>query len=273
MRQNKFIPTIFILFVFYCIAICQHSHADSELGFYIDTKTMAIRKFTEVSSRKHDNPAVKAGLRVGDIVLEVNSIPVANLTEIDNIMKRISPNTVILVKIERKGIGKIYKIKTLKNLAPEVDIVFALLSKGEKISLAVIIGKISNTIVFPHPVNLDEWKSTINSQLQTEFEAVYVQYRNVFDNFSLVDRNRIRKILDELNFQASYYVSNETRLKIGELAGATHLLMVEFSRSPKGRGYADIVSKRLIDIKTGEVLSSVNVNQYYNAYGKLKRIE
>ncbi|MEA3328936.1 MAG: site-2 protease family protein [Candidatus Omnitrophota bacterium] len=273
MKRNKLI-IIFILFIWFTIAICRDSYADSKLGFFIDGKTMAIEKFHDVSGKECNSPAKKAGLKIGDIIKEVNGVMVINFSDFDNVMKGILPDKIIPVKIERKGREKTYKVKTVKNFTPEVGFVLDSLAKGERISLAVIIAKVSNAIILPPNVNLDEWKKGIVSQLEYGFESTYVQCRDVYNNFSLVDRNKIRKILDELDFQTTDYVSNATRIRIGELTGATHLLIVEFNRFPRTyRDYMDIISKKLIDIRTGEVLTSISVNQHYSSGGRIQKVE
>ena len=274
MRRNKFIVIIFMLSIWFTVTVCRNSYADSKLGFFIDGKTMAIKKFHDISGKKRNSPAKKSGLKIGDIIKEVNGAEVMNLSDFNSVMKAIPPNTIVPVKIERKSTEKIYKVKTVKNFTPEVNFVLDSLAKGERISLAVIIGNVSNAIILPSNVNLGEWRKGIVSQLEYGVESVYIQCRNVYNNFSLVDRNRIRKILDELDFQTTDYVSDATRIRIGELTGATHLLIVEFNRFPRTySGYMDIISKKLIDIKTGEVLTSVSINQHYNSGGHIQKVE
>ena len=273
MRRIKFIVIIFIL-IWFAVAVCRNSYADSKLGFFIDGRTMVIKKFHDISGKERNSPAKKAGLKIGDIIREVNGITVTNSSDFDSVMKRIPPDRLIPVKIERNNREKIYKVRTVKNFTPEVAFILGSLAKGEVISLAIIVGKVSNAVILPPNANLDEWKKGITAQLEYGAESTYVQCRDVYDNFSLVDRNRIRKILDELDFQTTDYVSDATRIKIGELTGATHLLITEFSRFPQSyRGYMDIISKKLIDIETGEVLTSVTLNQYYSSGGRIQKVE
>ena len=264
----------FMLCVFFVLAVQIDLYADSKIGIAISSKTMAVRKFSDISGKESNSPAKKAGLLEGDIVKEINESAIGSVQDFANVMKNIPPDTVIPVKIERNGKEKIFKVKTKKNHTPEVGIISGMLIRGENLSLAIVIGSISNTMASPNHAGLNEWKNTMRTQLQTEVESVYVQYSKVFKNFSLVDRDNISSILEELNFQASDYASENTRLKIGEITGATHLLVVDFSRTVKEQySHTDMITKRLLDIETGEILSSAIIYQYYNSSGKLQKIE
>lgn len=268
------IKVIVILFIWLTIAICRISYADSRLGFFIDGETMAIEIFHDISGRERNSPAWKAGLKIGDIIKAVNGVTITSLSDFNSVLKRIPPNRIIPVRIESKGRERIYKVRTVKNFTPEVDFILDSLAKGERVSLAIIVGKVSNAIPLPPNVNLDEWKKGITSQLESGAESTYIQCRDVYDRFSVVDRNRIRKVLDELDFQTTDYISDATRIKIGELTGATNLLIVEFNRFPWSyRGRLDIISKKLIDIRTGEVLASASISQYYTSGGRLRKVE
>ena len=271
MRRTKLIV---ILFIWLTIAVCRTSYADSKLGFFIDGETMTIKSFYDISGKERNSPAWKVGLKIGDIVKAVDGVKITSFSDFNSVLKKIPPGSIIPVRIKRKDRENIYKVRTVKNFTPEVNFILDSLARGEKVSLAVIVGKVSNAIPLPRRIKLDEWKTGIASQLESGVESTYVQCREVYDNFSLVDRNRIRKVLDELDFQTTDYVSDATRIEIGELTGATDLLIVEFSRFPWSyRGRLDIISKKLIDIETGEILTSASVSQYYSSGGLLRKVE
>ena len=268
------IKLIVILFIWLTIAICRTSYADSKLGFFIDGETMTIKSFYDISGKERNSPAWKVGLKIGDIVKAVDGVTVTSFSDFNSVLRKIPPDSIVPVRIKRKDRENIYKVRTVKNFTPEVNFILDSLARGKKVSLAVIVGKVSNAIPLPRRIKLDEWKTGIASQLESGVESTYVQCREVYDNFSLVDRNRIRKVLDELDFQTTDYVSDATRIEIGELTGATDLLIVEFSRFPWSyRGHLDIISKKLIDIETGEILTSASVNQYYSSGGLLRKVE
>jgi len=94
---------------------------------------------------------------------------------------------------------------------------------------------------------------------QSIVENVYLNsYRN-YKNFTIVSRNYLKNNLDEITLSASGLISDETRVRIGELTGATHLLLMEdhsfysglFIISGKTTSYW-----KLIDIQSGKLLAS-----------------
>lgn len=275
MKKVRSNPTIFILILFYFVIFCSSSSlADSKLGIAINSKTMAVAQFNDISGNEDNSTAKKAGIRKGDIIKVVNGVAVNNVNEFRKVMKQTPPNIEIPIKIERQGKGKVVQVRTTKNFTPEVDIVFDALMNGNRVTLAIVIGNVSNTVALSNQANLNEWKKGIRVQLQTEVGGVYTQFKKIFKKFSLVTRDKIMEVLKELNFQSSGYIDPATREKIGKLTGATHILYIDFSRTPrKQKAHTDIISKRLINVVNGEVLSSVNVTQYYNSQGRLEKVE
>lgn len=68
----------------------------------------------------------------------------------------------------------------------------------------------------------------------------------------VVERSKLDAILKEQRLQASGFVSSETASEIGELSGATHLLMGEVSEDAK----TIVISARLVDVESGVVVLS-----------------
>ncbi len=251
-----------------------NAHADSKIGIGVSSKNVAIAKFSDISGDENNSPAKKAGLRLGDIIQEVNGEKVGNVADFRKIMKQTTPGISIPVKIERNGQEKTFQVKTVKNFTPEIDIVFDKLIKGDQVSLAIMVGDISNAVAAQQHADLTEWRRGIRSQLLTEVAGVYTQFKKMFKNFSLVTRSRINKVLEELNFQASDYIDESKSVQAGKLAGANLILLIDFSRTPRAQHeHIDTIAKRLINVSTGEILSSVAVKQYYDARGNIQKVE
>ena len=64
----------------------------------------------------------------------------------------------------------------------------------------------------------------------------------IANNFSIVDRSRVDGILNQYLLSELDFVSDKITTKIGYITGATHLLLIEFGRSP----YQKIVALTLI---------------------------
>ncbi len=67
-----------------------------------------------------------------------------------------------------------------------------------------------------------------------------------------MDRQSVEEILEELNIGLTGLISAQTRNKLGELLGATHIVVIGYSHTP-GK---DLQPIRLIEIETGKVLVS-----------------
>ena len=73
---------------------------------------------------------------------------------------------------------------------------------------------------------------------------------------SIVNRSYLQNNIDEIALSSSGMISDSTRIKIGELTGATHLLLIEGNDNSNSLGYqAWTVYWKLIDIKTGKLMT------------------
>lgn len=75
------------------------------------------------------------------------------------------------------------------------------------------------------------------------------------ENFSLVDRSSIYEVLTEMKFQTTGAVSASDARKIGNLSGATHLLVIELNRFQERQGLLDHITQKLIEVETGRVVA------------------
>jgi len=65
----------------------------------------------KVSDMLENSPASKAGIKVGDIIVKVNSNQVLNLRDYSDILKSRKPGDVITVGIKRNNEFKLIKLK------------------------------------------------------------------------------------------------------------------------------------------------------------------
>ena len=126
------------------------------------------------------------------------------------------------------------------------------MAENNKVTVAVIVGEVKNT--FSNVPN--DWIDAVRNNLQSEHERGLITAFGKNDKFSVVDRSRLKQILDEFQFSQTGFVSDKLRVKIGEMTGATHLLDISFSRFQSSSYIKDdIVSVRLIEIQSGKVLA------------------
>jgi hypothetical protein len=156
-------------------------------------------------------------------------------------------------KVERSWDGKISPI------GKEVS---RLLATGDRVSLAIVVDietSISAELFRAGGADIEEWRKGTRSTVTGDFEAEYLKRYGDKKNFQLVDRSTLDKITDEWLLTAKSNVTEETRLKIGALTGATHLIFVHHFRSRTGPGrFADTRTTRLIDAQTGQVLATTS---------------
>jgi hypothetical protein len=135
------------------------------------------------------------------------------------------------------------------------------ISEGKRVSLAILV-KCSTVFSQDHAhqygVDPDLWNKACASRIENLFIQGYLDEFAKFKNFTVVDRGTLDKIYDELALSANPEISEETRLKIGSLTSATHILVTSSMRTlGTGPGkYNDELSSRLIEVETGKIIAA-----------------
>lgn len=74
----------------------------------------------------------------------------------------------------------------------------------------------------------------------------------------MIERERVSIVLNELQIQHSGLIDSTSQQKLGYMLGASHLLVIDYSRSYVSNTEAlDVETHKLIEIKTGRILASV----------------
>lgn len=106
-------------------------------------------------------------------------------------------------------------------------------------------------------VDRAQWTKNCVSMKQAETESSLLKKFGDNKRFKLVDRGALDKVFDELALSAKPEISDDTRLQIGKLTSATHILLVQFTRSEVGEDTQDNFAEKLIGVENGELLSSL----------------
>lgn len=200
-----------------------------------------------------------AGLHIGDCIISVDNIEIKNRSQLfELIYERKNPGETIEVVLKRKeGLVK-------KTITPTTDYIlkdaYALLHEitknKETINLAITINEINN--IYLESTALVQWKATMKPFLNSLWENYYLSFLKPERNFSLIDREKVSNVLNELKMQHSGLVDIASQQKLGYLLGASHLLIIDYSRSYVSSTEAlDIETHKLIEVKTGKILASV----------------
>lgn len=135
-----------------------------------------------------------------------------------------------------------------------------------KVSLAVLLNcstTFSDEYIRYMRQDRAQWTSACISLKQSQLEAELFKQFGSSANFVFVDRSSLSKIYDELALSAKPEISDETRTKIGNLTGASHIYMAHFTRSENGANLVNHYAERLVDVETGAVLASQTHGREY----------
>ena len=144
--------------------------------------------------------------------------------------------------------------------SPVSEALTRLLTIGKPVSVAVLceVSTTSSAEQFEKAgLDFDRWKESERARLITTAEQDLLEGYGREKEFHLVDRSKIDKVLAEQRFSISGAISNAIQLKLGEMLGATHLVLLE-STTTFGKHATDDLNIRLIDVQTGSVLASQN---------------
>ena len=136
-----------------------------------------------------------------------------------------------------------------------------LLSSRDRVALAIIVAvdSVYSAQSFKTGgADIEQWRQGMKNANTGGAEARFLQLYGADKRFQIVDRSTLDKITDEWFLSAKSNVSDETRLKIGALTGATHLFITSISRSggAKPGDFTDTVVSHLVDAETGQVLAA-----------------
>ncbi len=209
-----------------------------------------------VSEIVPDKPAYSAGIKPGDTIVTLDGRKILRIAEFRGHLNNKVIGERVLISVRRNGQILSFDIDpTFTKVPPTLIKLDSLLVENKKITIAIIVSDVKNATLDKSSGTYDAWVDSIRSGMQSNIESNLL---NAFGNdksFSIVDRNRLKQILDEYRLSQVGLISDKLRVQIGEMTGATHLLDATLSRFSHDRGYEDVESKRLIDIETGNVLA------------------
>jgi len=137
---------------------------------------------------------------------------------------------------------------------PQISISFDKSLDLSKCCLRLAIVGIDAT--FDPRTNIDDENSTI--------EIVYSGYeRNLIAfGFTLIERNEMNKVLDELALSMSGLINESTSIQIGQILSAQVVCLIKINAITRVPGYENFMTSfKIIQVETGEVVASgVNSN-------------
>ena len=148
--------------------------------------------------------------------------------------------------------------KTSENDFP-IDNKLYYMSYGQNVCIAVIAGKVKIDTNYESYYGYREFIVSTSTELITDYEHHLISLSKYFQNhtFSLVNRHDIDMVLDEYDPSTLAFIPEELRRKFARETAATHILVLNFSRSFDDGSHAiDITERQLINVATGDVEAS-----------------
>jgi hypothetical protein len=148
--------------------------------------------------------------------------------------------------------------KTSENEFP-IDNKLYYMLYGQNVCIAVIAGKVKIDANYEGYDGYREFIVSTSTKLITDYEHHLIGISRYFQNhtFSLVNRHDIDMVLDEYDPSNMAFIPEELLRKFARETAATHILVLNFSRSFDDRSHAiDITERQLISVATGTVEAS-----------------
>lgn len=245
---------------------------------YVEQAILRIEYTTLPDSRikvigvPKNSPAKKAGIRKGDIIEAVDGYRLKNSYYfkkenglVPDILLSKEPGDISLITINRAGKKINFPVRLETSYTwQDVYAISCILMEGKNVRLAILTGEINNLLGMNESFALEQWRKGVKSSVIAPVENIYLTVFKQVESFSLVDRQKIKHLLDEFKFGLSGVVSEDLRSKLGEILGATHLLIIDCCRYPESIDtYKDVTTYRLIEIETGKVLASYTIEHSF----------
>lgn len=205
------------------------------------------------------SPADKADIRIGDVILSIDGEKITTRKQMFKIYDSKRPGEIMSAEIRRQG--KVIKRDVVLDGLYRGHDIYVLnqeLVKDIPLRMVIIVDEIDIQALNLDQKDMMNARKTYESLAYAELESMYVPFCSIQTNCSIIERHNIGPILQELKFQRSDLASNVTRAKIGQLSGATHLIMASFIALRKHKkGFHYLGERKFVELKSGKILCSV----------------
>ena len=123
---------------------------------------------------------------------------------------------------------------------------------GAKVSIAVLPE--ANTTTTNTSINVKALIENDKSFIASAYEKMFITEFSSYNNFSVMDRDVIDKIIAEQKFQLSGAVDDSTIQKLGKIIGASHLFLIKMNRYEDSTNFVE----KLVEVETGRSVYSDN---------------
>jgi len=229
-------------------------------GFNYNTENQDSLIVTQLIS---NYPAISAGIKIEDRITKVNNIPFNNIYEFEKAIIQIVQqdgleNLAMRFTIERENNIIQKEISPYVGLLrKDINYFRTEILRNRKIRVAIIISELSHPDL-SNIEKIEHWKKMTGDLMIGNYESMLIQ---LLPDVEIVDRVTIHKVIEEQKLQLSGLVNSDQVAIVGELSGATHLVILSLARFTIQNGVMDTHTFRIIEVQSGEIMSRVFFNK------------
>jgi membrane-associated protease RseP (regulator of RpoE activity) len=227
----------------------------SVIGIFIKENKL---KYLEISSVIKNSPAEKAQLRSGDVITKANGTPIKSRYDFLKLLDEIPPGKSIDLTIRRHS-SVIEKTVLVQEgfIYHDAKALQTILASGKAVRLAILVVDVDSKL--PIPAKKQNWRNKTSSDVFSTLTGELLFTYQGEKNLLIYDKVKTEQIMQEVSFQRTGTVSDNDTIKLGNMHGATHLLLVDFSLQPPSFPFLEFMyveNRRLIEVKSGKVVAA-----------------
>jgi membrane-associated protease RseP (regulator of RpoE activity) len=217
----------------------------------------------EISSVIKNSPAEKAQLRVEDVITKINGTQIKSRYDFLRLLDEIPPGKSINLTVQRHSTA-IEKTVLVQEgfIYHDAKAIQSILASGRTVRLAIIIVDVNSKLTTPQEKQqYEDWRNKIKSEIFSTLAAEFLNTYQGEKNLLIIDRVKIEQIMKEIVFQQTGFVSDNDKIKLGNMYGVTHLLLVDFSLQHPNYPFLKVMyveNRRLIEVKSGKTVTAVS---------------
>jgi membrane-associated protease RseP (regulator of RpoE activity) len=222
-------------------------------------------KNLEISSLIKNSPAEKAELRPGDVITKINGTPIKSRYDFLRLLDEIPPGKSVNLTVRRHS-NVIEKTVLVQEgfIYHDAKAIQSILASGWAVRLAIIIVDVNSKLTTPNEKKqYENWRNKTKSDI---FSTLAVGFLNTYqgeNNLLIIDRVKTEQIMKDIGFQETGLVSDNDKTKLGNILGATHLLLVDFSLQHPSHPFLKFMyveNRKLIEVKSGKTVAAATCN-------------
>ena len=217
----------------------------------------------EISSIIKNSPAEKAHLRPGDVITMFNGAKIKSRYEFHRLLDEIPPGKSVNLTV-RQGLKIIEKTVSVQEgfIYHDAKAIQSILASGKAIKLAIIVVDVNSTLTTPNEKQeYEKWRIKTRSEIFLTLAAEYLHVYQGETNFRIIDKIMTEDIMKNIAFKRTEPLSDNDKIKLGNVYGVTHLLWVDFSLQHPSHPFlkfTHVENHRLIEVKSGQTLATTS---------------